>query len=425
MTLDCDQIQGNVVPGFNKDHQAFVFLRFGTQAGARRWLGQIAQAMTSATVAQGFKERFKQLRAEAPHPDQPDGGALSHISATWINLGLSFAGLRLLLGSVQANRFPATFRRCQVPGADRPPTDVHALLIVAADLAEDLEAELTRQRQRMSDKGVDEVMTMLGDTLPGDQRGHEHFGFKDAISQPHIAGTNWGKGPEVAAGEFVLGYPDQTGKPSGAGMPEWTRNGSFLAFVQLQQHVGAFWKSMKRQAQIFGVQPEEVAEWIVGRHLDAEGTPLAKDPSRVSHIGRAYPRWLSPSDSLRHRILRRGIPYGPSWADSQPDDGRRGLLFVTYQADIERQFEHVWTRWLNALGFPVPSAGRDALAGQVSWPVRSSSTGTRAAVAVRAGGSGEMVSLNLPAFVTPHYGGYFFAPAIDALSQIASIAPTT
>jgi hypothetical protein len=36
-----------------------------------------------------------------------------------------------------------------------------------------------------------------------------------------------------------------------------------------------------------------------------------------------------------------------------------------------------------------------------------------------------MISLSLPAFVTPQYGGYFFAPAIDALSEIASAAAAT
>ena len=434
--MDCDSIQGNIVPGFNKDHQAFVFVRFSSRESTRCWLGQVAPDLTSATETQRFKERFKQLRAEAPHPETRDGGALEHISATWINLALSFAGVRMLVGPVEASRFPPAFRMNRVPGVEAPAKEIHGLLIVAADQPEDLEVELGRQRKRMSASGVDEVMTLCGNTLPGDKRGHEHFGFKDAISQPRIAGTDWGSGPDVAAGEFVLGYPDQTGQSSGAGMPAWVRNGSFLAFVKLQQHVGAFWKSMKQQAELFGVQPGEMAEWIVGRHLDAQGSPLSKTPSRVSHIGRAYSRWLPPSESLRHRILRRGVPYGPPWTPETPDDATdRGLLFVAYQSDLERQFEHVWSTWLNGPDFPIPAAGRDALAGQLTGPGPArplasqpaippwSATNLRPALVARGTQPGATIALRLPAFVTPHFGGYFFTPAINALSLLAVNVP--
>jgi Dyp-type peroxidase family len=272
----------------------------------------------------------------------------------------------------------------------------------------------------MATTGISEITLFCGDTLPGALRGHEHFGFKDAISQPLIAGTSSGNGPPVAAGEFVLGEPDQTGQPSGAGLPAWTRNGSFMAFVQLEQHVATFWTAMRQQAQQFGVGPEEVAAWIVGRKHDADGTLLVDPPARLSHVGRAYARWLAPGEASRHRIIRRGIPYGTPWVEGQPDAGQRGLLFVAYQADIERQFEHVWSQWLNAPGFPVPGAGHDALVGQLGWPNNATRSGRRAAAASQAGQKGGVVSLSLPAFVTPHYGGYFFAPAIDAISQLVA-----
>lgn len=436
VTLDCDNIQGNVVPGFRKDYQAFVFVRFRTADSGRMWLSQLGPRLTSATEVENFRRKFKRLKAEAPHPDERDAGALSHISATWINLGLSFAGLRLLLGPAQAARFPAAFRVNRVPGTDHSTAKLDALLIVAADYPEDLEAELERQCRRMSMAGIDEVKSFHGASLPGSQIGHEHFGFKDGVSQPRIAGSDWGMGAEVAAGEFVLGYPDQTGKPSGAGMPEWTQNGSFLAFVQLQQHVGAFWKSMKQQAQQFGVQPTDVAEWVVGRHLDATGSQLSKTPSRISHIGRGYASWLPPSDSLRHRILRRGIPYGPPWNSQAPDDTtERGLLFVAYQADLERQFEHVWSTWLNSPNFPIPAAGRDALVGQVTGPgpVRPladqplipawSSADLRPALEPRGTQPGATVAVRIPAFVTPRCGAYFFAPSLNSLSFLAVGAP--
>ena len=45
--------------------------------------------------------------------------------------------------------------------------------------------------------------------------------------------------------------------------------------------------------------------------------------------------------------MRRGLPYGPRLAPGAPDDGvDRGLVFVCFVADIERQFEFLHRRWL-------------------------------------------------------------------------------
>jgi Dyp-type peroxidase family len=428
MELDLNDIQGNIVPGFNKDHQAFIFVRFRSGECGQKWLAALQPEIASATEVNGFNVAFTSMKnRRSPDPSNRDGGSLHSVSATWVNLALSFAGLRLLPGVGNTARFPAAFRSNRVPGADPSSSqqDTHALLIVAADQTNDLEAALERQQQLMDASGVDEVTVLRGDTLPGNQRGREHFGFKDGISQPAIAGTSFGNGSSVAAGEFILGLPDQTGQPSGGGLPDWTRNGSFLAFLELQQHVGTFWKAMRQQAQQFDVQPEDVAAWIVGRKRDADGTPLADPPARLSHTGRAYSRWLPPSESSRHRIIRRGIPYGLPWQEGRSDQDRRGLLFVAYQADIERQFEHVWKQWLNASAFPIPGAGTDALVGQATSPPLSTSNhwtsiAARPAATSRPGQTGGIVSLSLPAFVTPHHGGYLIAPAIGALSQLAS-----
>lgn len=400
--LELDKIQGNIVPGFSKDYQAFTLVRFGGVEQGGRWLAAIQNDLASAAEVATFKRMFTTPRGR--------------LSATWVNVALSFDGLHMLVGSRDVAAFPSAFRRNHPPGFDSQRTggDVHAIIILGADRSDDLQTELDRQREHLSCSGVQEVHTFCGSTLPGDQRGHEHFGFKDAISQPRVAGTAWGNGPEIAAGEFVLGQRDEAGQTSGATLPAWTQNGSFVAFVQLQQHVGTFRRAMNDAAAQLRVAPEEVGSWIVGRNV--AGDALAEPPARVSHIGRAYSRWLP--DANRHRILRRGIPYGPPLADGEPEDGEdRGLFFVAYQADLERQFEHVWARWLNAPDFPLPAAGRDALVGQLDGTPLSAK-GTRAAVAERRNPRGGMVNLSLPSFVSPRYGGYFFAPGVSALSNL-------
>jgi Dyp-type peroxidase family len=417
--LDLAKIQGNIVPGFNKDHQVFLLVRFPGPNEGRRWLADLQPHLASAHDVERFNALYRSLRERALHPLEPDAGALSHVNSTWVNVCLSFAGLRLLLGDAAQTGMPMVFRTNAVPGLT-PETrfDAHALLIVAADQSDDLDAELAHQRHRMAKMGVAEARLLRGDTLPGALRGHEHFGFKDGISQPRIAGTDWGCGADVAAGEFILGYPDQTGQTSGASLPAWARNGSFLAFLQLQQHVATFRSAMQQHAQQVGTTPKDLAAWIVGRTED--GVKLSEPPGRTSHIGRAYSRWLGPADALRHRIIRRGIPYGPVWSQGEPDGVQeRGLFFVAYQADLARQFEYVWTQWLGGSNFPVPGAGTDSLAGQTG-PLQSGATpqwtaaSTRPTTVTRGGQTGGFASLSLPSFVTPAGGGYFFAPPIGA-----------
>jgi Dyp-type peroxidase family len=417
MDLDLSDIQGNIVPGFNKDHQAFVLVRFQSGESGQKWLAALAPEIASAKEVDGFNVAFSSMRSRrSVDPSHRDGGSLDSISATWVNLAISFAGLRVLPGVGNVASFPQTFRSTRVPGVPATPTlaDLHALLIVASDQPADLVIELERQRQRMLACGVLEVTLFRGDTLPGERRGHEHFGFKDGKSQPAIAGTAFGNGLPVAAGEFILGRPDQTGRPSGSGLPAWTRNGSFLAFLKLEQHVTTFWSAMREHAKQVGAQPDDLASALVGRKRD--GTPVDKEPSRMSHIGRGYSRWLPSTDASRHRLIRRGVPYGAPLSNGQPENGERGLLFLAYQADLVRQFEHVWGQWLNGPDFPVPGAGRDALVGHL--PGQGATL--RPASIPRPGQKGSSIAFRLPEFVTPRYGGYFFAPSISALSSLAA-----
>jgi Dyp-type peroxidase family len=428
MDLDLSDIQGNIVPGFKKDHQAFVFVSLRDGESGRAWVRALHPEIASAEEVSTFNSLFSKLRARRNRNTEPDSGVLGVLAATWVNIAFSFRGLQILRDGNDTEGLPAAFKSNRVAGMPMPErySDVDALLIVASDQTDDLEAELLRQRQRLRACDVREVTTLRGDTLPGDWRGREHFGFKDAISQPGVEGVGGSPSSDapVRAGEFVLGYTDQSGNRSGVNLPDWCVNASYLAFVQLQQHVEVFRGAMRRQAEVMGVRADDVAAWVVGRQKD--GSPVSPEPGRLAHAGRGYARWLPANEGNRHRILRRGIPYGLPLADGAADDGGRGLLFVAYQADLARQFEHVWSQWLNGPDFPGPGAGTDALVGQLPG---NSLAGPRSGAAITDGGSRPTsisrpsqkggLSLLLPAFTTPRYGGYFLSPSISALAQLA------
>lgn len=49
-----------------------------------------------------------------------------------------------------------------------------------------------------------------------------------------------------------------------------------------------------------------------------------------------------------HRIIRRGIPYGPPYDPTHPHDGQpRGLLGLFIAASLRDQFEFLITQWAN------------------------------------------------------------------------------
>lgn len=299
-----------------------------------------------------------------------------------------------------------------------------------------------------------EVATELLPHPGKDQCAREHFGFADGLAQPSIAGERvgpWdrdGKGvPEpdgtwrpLAPGEFVLGYPDEDDVLPKAPATPFDRNASFAVVRKLEQDVAGFTRYLSELANGDPAEEARLAAKIVGRWRD--GTPLlaspdapderfapggdladamndfryGDDPDGVrcplgAHIRRANPRDAFGEDdrrTRRHRIIRRGMPYGdPPDEPSVPDGKRRGLLFVCYQASIERQFETIQRSWLNdgdALGL---GEEKDFLL-----------AGDEPGGSMTIQGSPPRFLPRADAFITLKGGGYFFAPSISAVRAL-------
>src|SRR6266567_4560687 len=159
---------------------------------------------------------------------------------------------------------------------------------------------LSEQQAGFPSAGLEQITCLGAQRLPF---GKEHFGFSDGIAQPGIAGFH----PDtpahntVAAGEFILGYPNAygqytprplvppTGDPAGilpvapddSGQHYMGKNGSYLVFRQLSQDVGAFWRFIDAhtRSQDGSGQLEarlKLAAKMVGRW--PSGAPLVKAP---------------------------------------------------------------------------------------------------------------------------------------------------
>jgi deferrochelatase/peroxidase EfeB len=147
-----------------------------------------------------------------------------------------------------------------------------------------------------------------------------------------------------------------------------------------------------------------------------------------AHIRRANPRdarLADPIESIisvnRHRIIRRGMPYGERLPEGvYEDDGvDRGLLFFLVNTDIARQFEFIQNAWLNDPKFNSLYNDRDPIVGSNKDPMRTDDPGpwnmTVQAQPVRRS------LTDIPRFVWVKGGAYFFLPSISALSFLAGI----
>ena len=542
--INFESIQGNIFGGFNKDFQTLLFLQFTDPVKGRAWLNNMSKNIASSDDVIKFNNLFKTLKARH--------GQEGLIQATWTNIAFTFSGLHAL-GAEGIDDFPEVYKNGMTANAvslgdvgNSDPShwvgdksklgskNIHAVLIVASDLEDEVDPTRDPQKPNSTVAGyirnfgfngtVKLLHTQRGRTRLDirdaqghtPQAGHEHFGFKDGVSQPGIRGIDFSPDPTdkdhgnrgqdlLHPGEFVLGYPTQIPEPLenhdgpnpqpgeiSASGPEWTRDGSYLVFRRLRQNVKGFRDAVNHLAPTLAQElnlptgtdaTALMGAKLVGRY--ASGCPLERlkepeapyvpsvadpgvlDPTlanddnknnffefgydplgmnvpRGAHIRKAYPRDQvgteesgtdTESRTQTHRILRRGIPFGNSFGAQQhgeanvsfPND--RGLLFLCYQSDLERQFEFVQKQWINEADFPCPEAkaileesgGSLYPNGQTDEPdgedpIIAQTTSASFGIPIS---ENNMWRPSFSHFVTMTGGDYFFAPSIEALSIIA------
>jgi Dyp-type peroxidase family len=303
-------------------------------------------------------------------------------------------------------------------------------------------------------------------TQPALGQAVEHFGFGDGISNPPVKGLarsrslqsypggkidGNGKWQPLAAGEFLYGYLDEIGEvPAGPTPADIGCNGSFLVLRKLSQDVDAFRAYMVAQAKRHGVPPDQLAAKLVGKTRDGMSlvAPEADHRSDFRYAGDdqglvcplgSHVRRANPRDSLgfqtllvdRHRILRRGIPYGElvprtrKMDDVNPPDTRsgadepypgQGLMFLALNVDIRRQFEFVQSQWINFGNDLHQGSDRDPIIGARD-PHRPEHNRT---VLLTDTDDGVAVCAEIPSFVETRGGDYFFLPGLNAYAAIAN-----
>jgi Dyp-type peroxidase family len=474
--LDLDDVQGDVLTGMQKDFENFIFFKIVHSGSFNALVKQyVVNRITSAQQVQQRDPMIK--RHKRP-------GQKTRKRFEGLNLGFTKDGLTQLLGARRPGLDPAFERGADdqetIKILNDPPRSAWAKKFVS-DRVDGVFLVTGRDRSsvtfhsnellRLLGGSIKVIYSEIGNTRPGAERGHEHFGFLDGISQPGIRGLTPVSNPMYKPdeglpgqdllwpGEFVFGYPGQhPGHPTTEGpatqmAAPWMRNGSYMVFRRLEQKVPEFRRFVAERAARLGMDRELLAARMVGRWKS--GAPLELAPLRdnpglgaddsrnndfefgddrfqqrcpyAAHIRKVYPRDdVAEAEAQRHRIIRAGIPFGPEVAAGERTTKQsRGLMFVCYQTSIERQFEYIQKDHANNPDF-VPGKERPGGGGVVMPgydPIIGQAPGN---------GAREMdepypnypagnrrTTLAIPEqFVKLTAAAYFFMPSITALRTV-------
>jgi deferrochelatase/peroxidase EfeB len=353
------------------------------------------------------------LRRITPHISS--AAAWWNAADAWLALGISYAGLEALgLPAESLESFPEAFRvgmagrssQLRDQGLNDPrhwdfpfgTGEAHVGVTVFSDTAEKWRRALAIAReQAIGFSGVNIVHAQDFGAQPGSLN---PFGYRDGIGQPAIEGSGVdplpGQGPSIKAGEFILGYPGETGLPLPMPTPDILgRNGTYVGLRKYQSRVGAFNRFLKANAGT-AEERELLAAKLVGRWRS--GAPLnlapaaddpalggdarrnnafdySEDPQGLQAPFGCHMRRMNPRDSHLarltdvnlHRVIRRGTAYGAPYdanALSQEDDEvPRGVYFLFISAKAMATLEFLQEEWVDEGNFVGLGDDRDPIVG--------------------------------------------------------------
>ena len=480
--LDLADIQGFVLRGYRMAVVRHFLLTVGVPAQARRQLGRLVSGDESdvpqITTAKDWHVGF----APGPGDDptavprcQPD--YCLNVGVTWP--GLVALEVVARVRTLSFNSFGAfvegAARRAESVGdvgASSPQNWIggfgtgndHVLMTLHAISPEAMQSYSDRLCAWFAEgNAFREIWRQDGMALMNMENGRPvptakvHFGYTDGISTPTIRG-----GPEYYNRDrqrpcepwlFVLREDAENyevPEPHELGL-----NGSFAVFKKVETDVVGFEDFLQSNSD--KIDPEVLAAKMCGRWRN--GVPLALSPDTDSppagllpeelndfeyveadgsgdpkgircpvgaHIRRVNPRGqpvagqgLPGGSNNSHRLIRRALPYGPTYDRTKPYDGvERGILFHFVNSSIENQYEFVLRQWVNdgefAGGVRLHPKSKDPLSGTQD-PDES------LFVMPQANGQPPIEVTGLLSFVTTKAAAYVFLPSITGIKFVANV----
>jgi deferrochelatase/peroxidase EfeB len=458
--LDLDDIQGIILRGYGSFVHVRHFIVAVVDAGrARTLVGRLLPAIPAAVNPAGLA-----ITTAADWHVKPD---------YTLNLAFSYDGLAALgVSSALLDGFAPEFSSGAIGnaeaifdvGASAPEnweghmgtaSEVHAIFSLFARTAHELESRTSELLSALS-QSFRLTHRHDGQALPD---GYVHFGYRDGLSQPFVAGgprptrpypdLGLNKDGSSPAGDFLLGFTNTFGNYYSPGVAQTAlgRNGSLAAFRILKQEVAGFEEYLESAAPTIGLTPDQLAAKLLGRWRS--GVPLALSPTGTcpvpsdrlnmflykgaapgqaepdpkgvacpvgAHIRRANPRdeTVAGFFTQQARVMRRNVPYGPPFNPQQPNDGiERGLIGYFINADFANQFQFLMTHWMNASNF---------VGGMISGvdPIVGANSPTSSVFTLPTSPTSSVKVSGFERFVITRGSAYCFLPGITGLRYIAS-----
>ncbi|TPL02542.1 peroxidase [Mesorhizobium sp. B2-4-14] len=435
--IELDDVQHFLLKRPRATAARYGFLTFREPASARAYIAAILDKIGTGAAVSGA----------------------TAVDSRWATIAFTWNGLRALgVDEASLATFPEEFRQGMAAraailgdtGTNHPDNwvgglaspDLHAIVILFASNSDERQRCVeVHGRHAREFPGVEMLSYLDLDATPPYDYAHDHFGYRDRLSEPTVEGIGEeptpGSGMALRPGEFFLGYPDEDGQIATQPQPEvLCRNGSYIAYRRLEEHVGKFRDFLREHGETAEEQ-ELIAAKLMGRWRS--GAPLVLAPERddpalgadrqrnnnfnykqMDPHGYAVPlgahiRRMNPRDSAanmnRRRMIRRGGTYGQPLPEGAPEDGtERGIAAFVGCASLIRQFEFAQNVWVNDRTFHELGNEHDPIIGSQDGtldfkipkrPIRKTIKG-------------------LPAFTTVRGGAYFFLPGIRALQWLAT-----
>ncbi len=481
-TLDLGDIQGFILRGYRMPMVRHFLLTVGVPAEARKLLGRLVNGDESGAPQITTAEDWHVGFAPGPN-DNPDDIShrkpdyCLNLGITWPGLvalevkervpTLSFksfgafvagAAQRAELVGDTGTSAPQNWVGGFGKGNDHVMVTLHALspeaITMYSERLSALFVEGNAFREIWRTDGM-ALMDMIDGNLVPTFR--VHFGYTDGISMTTIRG-----GPERCTPDhqqpcepwlFVL--RDEAENYFVPEPRELGLNGSFAVFKMIETDVVGFENYL--QSNKDKIDPELLAAKICGRWRN--GVPLALSPVTDSPAGGIPPDQLNDFEYVNadgsgdpkglrcpvgahmrrinprgqpvtgqgqpggtnntHRLIRRGMPYGPTYDPTQPyDDIERGLLGYFINSSIENQYEFVLGHWVNDSEFAgavrLNPKSKDHMIGTQD-PAES------IFIIPQANGLPAIKITGFSSFITTKAAAYCFLPSIRAINFIAQL----
>ncbi len=458
--LQFDDIQGIILRGYGSFVHVRHFIVAVADVGrARALIGNLSRPIPAATNPEKLA-----ITTAAPWHVKPD---------YTLNLAFTYEGLSSLgVPSTLLAGFAPEFASGAIGNANAIfdvdasapanweghmgiASEVHAIFSLFARTSHELESRTSELLAAISDS-FHLTHRHDGHALPD---GYVHFGYRDGLSQPFLAGgpkparpypdLGLNKDGSSPPGDFLLGFENTFNNKYSPGVADTRlgRNGSFAAFRILKQEVAQFEQFLQTAAPTIGLSPDQLAAKLLGRWRS--GVPLAlsstgtcpipsdrlnmflyagtapgqsePDPKGVAcpigaHIRRGNPRdeLVAGRFTQQARIIRRNLPYGPPFNPQQPNDGiERGLIGYFINADFFNQFQLLMSQWMNTNNF---------VGGMISGvdPLIGANTPSSSVFTLPTSPTSSVKINGFSRFVITRGSAYCFFPSVTGLQYIAS-----